>query len=79
MAQGVPALASPVPSYKEVIGKTGGGRICTTDKEWEKALDDITENRGILKKWSRAGYSGMKEYSTEFIVNKYIQLFNKLL
>jgi len=79
MAQGVPALAAPLPSYKEVIGKTGGGRICKSGLEWEKALDEVMDNRKILWEWSKAAYDGMKEYSTESVAKKYVKYFQELL
>jgi len=79
MAQGVPALAAPLPSYKEVIGKTGGGRICASDREWEIELDEVLENRKRLWEWSQAAHEGMKEYSTESVTRKYVEVFQKLL
>ena len=79
MTQGVPALAAPLPSYKEVIEKTGGGKICETDREWELALDEVLEDRNRLWEWSQAAYEGMKEYSTESVTKKYVKLFQKLL
>jgi|TARA_Y100000310_G_scaffold173103_1_gene173219 hypothetical protein len=79
MAQGIPALAAPLPSYKEVIEKTGGGKLCESDEEWEKALDELLENRKMLWKWSQAALEGMKEYSTELVAKKYKLFFEKLL
>ena len=76
--RGVPALASPLPSYREIIEKTGGGRICESDKEWENAFDEILEDRKMLWEWSQSAYEGMKEYSTESVVKQYISLFEKL-
>ena len=79
MSQGVPALAAPLPSYKEVIGKTGGGRICDSDLQWEEALDEVLENREMLWEWSQAAYEGMRYYATENIAKKYIEVFEKLI
>ncbi|MBF0290230.1 MAG: glycosyltransferase [SAR324 cluster bacterium] len=80
MAQGIPALASPLPSYLEVIQKTGGGKICESNSDWESALDCITENRNILWEWSQAARKGMiAHYSTENVVKQYIILFEQLL
>lgn len=78
MAQGVPVLASPVPSYIEVIGKAGGGRICASESAWEAALDEILEDRQILREWSQAACQGMLTYSTELVAQKYTQLFESL-
>jgi hypothetical protein len=79
MAEGVPALASPLPSYTEVIEKTGGGRLCRTRKEWEDALDTILSDRQVLTKWSSAAREGMKDYATDVIAKRYLQLFRELL
>ena len=79
MAQGVPALAAPLPSYREVIGKTGGGRICETDLQWEEALDEVLENRVMLWEWSQAAHDGMDYYSTENITKNYVEIFEKLI
>jgi len=79
MAQGVPALASPLPSYKEVIEKTSGGRICESEIEWDKTLDDILDNRKMLWEWSQTAYEGMRYYATENIAKKYIEVFEKLI
>ena len=78
MAQGVPSIASPLPSYKEVINNSGGGRICDSRLDWEKSLDEVIEDRHILCEWSQAAIYGMKKYSTESVVNKYLQLFESL-
>ncbi len=80
MVCGVPALASPVPSYIEAIQKTGGGKICESTSGWESALDDIAENRDTLWEWSQAAREGMMtHYSTENVVKQYIELFEQLL
>ena len=78
MAQGVPALASPLPSYVEVIGKTGAGRICDSEVSWESAIDKALEDRHMLKEWSKAARQGMLVYSTESIAQKYMQLFKDI-
>ncbi len=79
MAQGVPALAAPLPSYKEVIEKTGGGKICKSESEWDGALDEVLDNPKMLWEWSQAARSGMKEYSTASVARKYQLFFEELL
>lgn len=79
MAEGVPSLASPLPSYVEVIGKTGGGRICRTREEWEEALDDAASRRDLLTRWSQAARDGMREYSTEAVAARYLLLFREMI
>ncbi|SVC76700.1 uncharacterized protein METZ01_LOCUS329554, partial [marine metagenome] len=58
MAQGVPSIAAPLPSYKEVIEKTEGGRICESNYQWEKTLDEIIVDPQILWQWSQAAREG---------------------
>ena len=79
MAQGVPALAAPLPSYKEVIEKTGGGKICQSESDWGKTLDEIMENPNMLWEWSRLAHDGMKGYSTALIASQYKQFFENIL
>ena len=78
MAQGVPALASPLLAYIEVVGKTGGGRICDSESAWGAALDKILADRQILREWSQAACQGMLAYSTESAAQKYVRLFESL-
>lgn len=78
MAQGVPAVASPVPSYQEVLKNDTGGRLCYSIEEWERTLDELVNNRGILVRWSQQARQTMEAYRTERIVKQYIKLFNQL-
>lgn len=75
MSQGVPALAAPVPSYQEVIGRTGGGQACGSPAEWEAALDRVLEDRELLRTWSEAAWRGMAAYSSDLIADQYVDLF----
>ena len=80
MGQGVPALASPLPSYKEIISTTNGGKICHSADEWATTLNEILEDRNTLWQWSQAAYDGIRNtYSTELVVDKYIKTFELLL
>lgn len=79
MAAGVPALASPTPSYREVIEKTGGGRICEAPGDWVAALDEITADRDLLRRWSTAARAGMEPYTTAAVAEQYAVLFRDLL
>jgi len=76
MTEGIPALASPVPSYSEVL--YGGGRLCHNMEEWEDALDQILVDRNLLRQWSEETVNIMKPYETEQIVSKYMDLFNEI-
>ena len=79
LAHGIPALASPIPSYVEVIEKTKGGKICESSSEWVSALDEIVENPESLWELSQLAREGMKAYSTVNVVRQYVELFQQLL
>ena len=79
MAQGIPAIASPVPSYQELLDTPfGGGRICHSLKDWQHIFSAIQEDRQLLETWSRQGRDTMAKYSTEVIAMQYTSLLKKL-
>ena len=78
MHQGVPALASPVPSYEELIGKGNGGMICHTVDEWEAALLRLQSDSSLLRRWSREAGEIMTPYRTEKVARRYARLFEAL-
>lgn len=79
MAQGVPALGSPLMSYEEVIGRADAGMICDSQQDWQQALDRILDDRQLLQTWSKKSYQAMKSYSTEIIAARYAELFKAAL
>ncbi len=78
MAQGVPAIASPVPSYEEVLAPGKAGRICYSIREWEDALDEVLEQRTLLQQWSKEAQKALEPYSTSSIVDRYLAWFGEL-
>lgn len=79
LAQGVPVIASPVPSYLEAIEATGAGTICASLQEWEQAFDMVLEDRQMVKNWSRQARHILDAYSTPVIAQNYIRLFQQLV
>lgn len=75
MAQGVPCLASPQPSYQELIKGQSGGYICNTLNDWDMTIAKIREDRRILAQWLNEAHQGMQNYSTLSIAKRYAQLF----
>jgi hypothetical protein len=71
LAQGVPVVAGPVPSYAEVLTPEVDGLLCSTDSEWEAALDRIVAAPACLSKWSAAAVSAMEPYWTETVSQRY--------
>lgn len=78
MAQGVPCLASPVPSYRELLDAGDCGRICRDPGEWEEALDSLG-NRDMLVAWSERAVRRMEQYYTCNVAQDYLSLLNSLL
>jgi hypothetical protein len=79
LAQGLPVLASPVPSYNELLDKGTAGKICDSLLSWDEALNFVANNREALTKWSQEAYEIIRPYSSEAIVDKYIEVFRKLI
>jgi len=78
MAEGVPAIASPVPSYTEVIDDGKAGVLCQSQEEWEEALRVAKNEQDILTAWSGQASEKMKRYYTEYIAEQYMALFKEL-
>ncbi|MGF1506664.1 MAG: glycosyltransferase [Chloroflexi bacterium] len=78
MAQGIPVIASPVPSYRQVLGDPGAGMLCETLDDWDDALSLITGNRRILQQWSAEARRRIEPFTTARIVEQYTALFNTL-
>ncbi len=79
MAQGVPAITSPVPSYRELLDNRSCGRICHTLEQWEQTLDEVLADRDLLWQWSQSSRQVMQEYSTERLAGSYLSLFKGLV
>ncbi len=78
LAQGVPALASPVPSYREVLIPERTGLLCESPGEWEEALDRVRANRDHLRAWSREAREVVRPYLTDRVAERYAELFREL-
>lgn len=78
MAQGVPAVASPVPSYRELLKNDTGGRLLSSTEDWEGTLRALVDDRDTLVQWSQEARKTMEVFRTERIVEQYISLFKAL-
>jgi len=78
MAQGVPAIASPVPSYRELLDDRSCGRICQSLEQWGHALDEVLAERELLVQWSERARKLMEAYSTGQMARRYLKLFKRL-
>ena len=77
-AQGVPALASPQPSYAELLADDQGGYLCADPEDWSRALDLVSSDREALSRQSRLARSRMAPFSTERIAMEYGALIEEL-
>lgn len=78
MAQGIPAIASPVPSYYDLLSTERGGRICHSLDEWRTTLDEIKEDRSLLRYWSTQARIQSEPFWTINVIPRYIELFHRL-
>ena len=78
LAQGVPVIASPLPSYKEIITTGKNGYIAESVDEWRKYLSQIVENPGVLKELSYNAFNERNKVSTGRVVKEYDKIFNRL-
>ena len=78
LAQGIPALASPVPSYVEAFGVAPMGHVCHSLQEWKQMLDAVVEDRDLLRTWTQYTNLFRERYSTETIIEDYQKIFQTL-
>jgi len=80
MAQGVPALVSPVPSYQEVVFDRENGRILFENsiEEWGLALEEVVQKRDRLAAWSSKAIGAVEPYFSDRIAKEYYRLFQAI-
>jgi len=78
LAQGVPVLAGPVPSYAEVLTSDVDGLVCATDADWEAALDRIVAEPERLAVWSAAAVRAMAPHWSEAVAPRHAALLRTL-
>lgn len=78
LAQGVPVLAGPVPSYAEVLTPDVDGLVCATDAEWEAALGRVTAQPQCLSAWAVAAVRAMEPFWTEAVARRHAALLQTL-
>tara|TARA_B100000242_G_C43043676_1_gene487024 strand:+ start:1270 stop:2304 length:1035 start_codon:yes stop_codon:yes gene_type:complete len=75
---GIPVIASPVPSYKEIIKRENCGKLCDSKDDFRNIIKNFCENREKLINWSRSAKLLMEKYTTVEISKKYIATFKKI-
>lgn len=80
MAVGLPAVASPQPSYVEAISHKEGGLIAHTDDDWYEALHSLSQDHNLRAQMGISARDTIVQlYSTPIIARKYLDLFEALL
>lgn len=80
MAVGLPAVASPQPSYIEAISCLGGGIVARTAHEWLTALTCLAESperRASMGELARRTVA--ERYATPVVAGQYLDLFTELM
>lgn len=81
LAQGMPVLASSVPSYMTLMGDRQAiksGRFCDTIEEWDRALSEISNNREQLVSFHRQAQQTAKTISCKNVAQACHQFFRLL-
>lgn len=76
MAIGLPVIASPVPSYKEVIVHGENGFLASSREEWLEYLEILRDPKIRLKIGQNARKSVLSRFSKENQGRKLVQVFD---
>jgi glycosyltransferase involved in cell wall biosynthesis len=79
LAEGVPALASRVPSYSEVLHQDKTGLFCESAADWDAAFDRVAEGPQTLAEWGAAAADVMRPHWSENVAAGYAKLFQELV
>ncbi|MGC1481846.1 MAG: hypothetical protein WA771_15210, partial [Chthoniobacterales bacterium] len=75
MACGLPAVASPVPSYADVEGRAGGGAVtlCEAEADWGMALDELAAagSTDLAERGAAASQVVRKFYATPVVAREH--------
>ena len=79
MAAGLPVVASPVPSYVDVIEHGRNGYLALDRQEWLRALDDLRDplRREQVGRLARA--TVIERYSIEAQARRFIEVLHQIL
>ena len=78
LAQGLPVIASPVPSYLDLMqqnGETSAGIICNNWAEWDDALGKINNNRDCLIQYHQQAHATAEKISIPNVAAQLKHLF----
>ena len=79
MAVGLPAVASPQPSYVEAVGHRGGGFIVDTPDEWRDALKQLVSSPALRADLGeRARQTVAERYATPVVAAAYLAFLRRV-
>jgi glycosyltransferase involved in cell wall biosynthesis len=80
MAMGLPAVASPQPSYIEAISHLGGGIVSRTPFEWCEALELLAADPSRRAAMGVLAQRTVRErYATPVVARQYLELLEALV
>ena len=71
MAVGLPAVASPQPSYREAIGCHGGGIVAESEADWRSAFERLRDPEVRADVGARARQTVIDRYETSVVAAQY--------
>lgn len=79
MALGLAAVASPQPSYIEIINESRGGIIAQSESDWYEALNLLINDVELRRSMgARARKMVLERYSTPVVAAQYAELIRQL-
>ena len=80
MALGLPVIASPVPSYEELINPNNQtGWLCNSLDEWEHLLRHLQSNRSELTTRATNAVSAIAPFTTQHTAAQYADVFQRTI
>jgi glycosyltransferase involved in cell wall biosynthesis len=80
MACALPVVASPIPSYRELIRDRVDGILAETSKDWVEALLLLVGSEKLRQKLGQAGRQRLLEsHSEEIVARKFAGVFEQAL
>ena len=79
MAAGLPAIASPQPSYIEAIDAYGAGAIARTPQEWTNAFERLRDPQARSIIGAAAQRTVFERYSTPVVARQYAEVLRQLV
>lgn len=78
-AQGIPVVASDVPSYREFIINGENGFLAFGPDDWDEPLGELLEDQGLRERMGAEGRETARaRYSIDAVVDEFCEVLGKL-